>query len=310
MKTGNIPDGVWPVMLTPFSGSGQIDFQGLEQLIDWYIDQGVAGLFSACLSSESLQMDDAKKLELAKFVAGYVDGRVPVVAGVMGVADRSKRIGMAQEVVGAGAEAAVFTLCDIVPEMASDEEWIEEMERHLEKLQDLPLGLYECPVPYHRMLTPTLTDYVVQRKAFRFLKETSADIDEIGRKSRAGTACGLKVFSADALSILSAYKCGASGFCGLQANLWPELHVELFDHWKANPERAETLQRFFREQDWALSRSYPASAKLYLQMAHGLEIGTTSFLNQSAVGTADREWVGELAESVEQIKAGSLEESV
>ena len=217
---------------------------------------------------------------------------------------------MAREVVGAGAEAAVFTLCDIVPETAPDGEWIEEMERHLDELRGLPLGLYECPVPYHRMLTPVLTDYVVQRKAFRFLKETSADIGEIGRKSREGAACGLKVFSADALSILPAYRRGASGFCGLQANLWPELHVELFNCWKADPERAEALQRFFREQDWALSRAYPASAKLYLQMAHGLEIGTTSFLNGSVAGEADLGWVGELAESVERARAESLAGSV
>lgn len=289
-------------MLTPFSGKGRIDFQGLGKLIDWYIGQGVHGLFSACLSSESLHMTDVQKLALVKHVVEYVDGRVPVVAGVMGVADRARRIDMVQKVVEFGAKAAVLTLCDIVPESASDEQWIEEMEHHLDGLEGCPLGVYECPVPYHRMLTPVLTNYAIRHPEFLFLKETSGNLAEVERKSQAGTASGLKVFSADALTIADALRKGINGFSGLQANLWPALHVKLFECWRTDPELADRLQRFFVEYDWALSRSYPASAKLYLKTAHGLEIESRSFLNGASVGGSDQEWIDELAEAVGQFE--------
>lgn len=293
-----IPDGVWPVMLTPFTKKGRIDFQGLEKLTDWYIGQGVQGLFSACLSSEALQMTDADKLALVKHVVEQAAGRVPVVAGVLGVADRARRIDMAQEVVGFGAKSAVLTLCDIVPQAASDTDWIEEMDQHLQELRGIPLGLYECPWPYLRTLTPTLTDYVIRHPEFLFLKETSGDLDEMERKSRAGAVSGLKVFSADARTLGAALRRGLNGFSGLQTNLWPALPVKLCRCWRTDPELAERLQRFLVEYDWAVSRSYPASAKLYLKTAHGLAMNSLSFLNGASVEESDQEWIDELAQIV------------
>lgn len=301
-----IPNGVWPVMLTPFAGARKrrIDFQGLKELVDWYIGQGVHGLFAACLSSEVLHMSDAEKLILVKHVIEYADGRVPVVAGVLGVEDRQQRIEMARKVVDVGAEAAVLTLCDIVSQHASDEEWIEEMELHIHDLKGYPLGLYECPVPYHRMLTPALTDYVARHSDFLFLKETSGHLDELERKSRAGAASGLKVFSADALTIKEALHRGINGFSGLQGNLWPALFVKLCDCRETDPELAARLQQFFVEQNWAVNRSYPASAKRYLKTAHGLEINSTSFLNAANVTDDDQEWINDLAETVDQFQRG------
>ena len=48
------PGGVWPVMLTPFRNTGEIDLDALEQLVEWYINQGSSGLFAVCQSSEMM----------------------------------------------------------------------------------------------------------------------------------------------------------------------------------------------------------------------------------------------------------------
>ena len=44
--------GVWPVMLTPFTPSNIIDWQGLSSLIQWYLKADIGGLFAVCGSSE------------------------------------------------------------------------------------------------------------------------------------------------------------------------------------------------------------------------------------------------------------------
>ena len=31
------PGGSWPVMLTPFTEDNKIDYDGLKELVDWYI---------------------------------------------------------------------------------------------------------------------------------------------------------------------------------------------------------------------------------------------------------------------------------
>ena len=46
------PGGVWPVMLTPFTVNDHVDYDGLDMLIEWYILQGVDGMFAVCQSSE------------------------------------------------------------------------------------------------------------------------------------------------------------------------------------------------------------------------------------------------------------------
>ncbi|QHI69398.1 dihydrodipicolinate synthase family protein [Tichowtungia aerotolerans] len=296
----NISDGVWPVMLTPFEETGRIDWRGLELLTEWYISQGVHGLFSACLSSESLHLCCADKLEMVRRVVEVADKRVPVVAGVMGAADCSERIRMVRQVISFGADAAVMTLCDLVPEGAGDELWIEEMEQHLKELAGAPLGLYECPKPYHRRLTPLLTEYVTDRSEFLFLKETSGDLTEMERKSRAGKKSGLKIFTASAVTLREALDRGINGFSGLQANVWPSLLVKLFECRRENPELADRLQQFFIDYNWAvgLQHAYPAGAKLYLKKAHGLNIGSFSLLNGASAGEKEERWTDELVQTV------------
>ena len=48
----SIPNGVYPTMLTPFTADNKIDYNAVEQLIDWYCKKGVDGIFAICQSSE------------------------------------------------------------------------------------------------------------------------------------------------------------------------------------------------------------------------------------------------------------------
>ena len=52
MKEKRFPGGVWPVMLTPFTEENQVDYPALKELVEWYIENGVDGLFAVCQSSE------------------------------------------------------------------------------------------------------------------------------------------------------------------------------------------------------------------------------------------------------------------
>jgi 4-hydroxy-tetrahydrodipicolinate synthase len=49
-----LPSGVWPVMVTPLTAQNQIDFEALGPRVEWYIDHGVAGLFTASMSSSRI----------------------------------------------------------------------------------------------------------------------------------------------------------------------------------------------------------------------------------------------------------------
>ena len=59
-------DGIIPVMLTPFTEEGAIDYQGLERLTEWYIGHGSDVLFAGPV------MPHAGTIE--RLVQGSIDG--------------------------------------------------------------------------------------------------------------------------------------------------------------------------------------------------------------------------------------------
>ena len=67
-------------MLTPFIDTGAIDFASYRNLLEWYIGNGVDGLFAVCLSSELYQLTASERLELAKVAVDVARNRIPVVA--------------------------------------------------------------------------------------------------------------------------------------------------------------------------------------------------------------------------------------
>ncbi len=81
MAENQFSGGVWPVMLTPFTEEGQVDYPALERLIEWYIDNGVSGLFAVCQSSEMFFLSLEERIKIAGFVKEKAAGRVPVIAG-------------------------------------------------------------------------------------------------------------------------------------------------------------------------------------------------------------------------------------
>ena len=55
MKT--IANGVWPVMITPFTEDNRIDYAAVEKIIEWYDKEGVTGIFAVCQSSEMFYLN-------------------------------------------------------------------------------------------------------------------------------------------------------------------------------------------------------------------------------------------------------------
>ena len=73
--------GLWPVMLTPFTQEGEIDYPSLERLIAWYEENGAEGLFAACQSSEIFFLSLKERVELVRFVKSHAHVptyRIPV----------------------------------------------------------------------------------------------------------------------------------------------------------------------------------------------------------------------------------------
>ena len=72
-------EGIMPVMLTPFTEQNEIDWAGLERLVEWYIDHGADALFAVAQSEMQCLVSLTEREALGRAVVRQVAGRIPVV---------------------------------------------------------------------------------------------------------------------------------------------------------------------------------------------------------------------------------------
>ena len=76
--------GTGVALVTPFTKNGEIDFNGLEKVIDYSITGGVEYLVTLGTTGESVNLSKEEKLDILNFTIEKNAGRVPVVAGFGG----------------------------------------------------------------------------------------------------------------------------------------------------------------------------------------------------------------------------------
>lgn len=57
----------------------------------------------------------------------------------------------------------------------SDEVWMNNCQKLMDLTGDIPLGLYETPIPKVRSLTPSMLKWIAETGRFVFHKDTSLD---------------------------------------------------------------------------------------------------------------------------------------
>ncbi|QJD97133.1 4-hydroxy-tetrahydrodipicolinate synthase [Mucilaginibacter robiniae] len=80
----NMFHGTGVAIVTPFDGSGQVDYDGLKKLINYLIDGGVEYLVSLGTTGESATLNKEEKKKIWEFTAETVNKRVHLVAGIGG----------------------------------------------------------------------------------------------------------------------------------------------------------------------------------------------------------------------------------
>jgi len=264
-----IKDGVWPTMVTPFTDLDRIDENALAEMVDWYLAHEVDGLFAVCQSSEMFYMTLAERVQLSRTVVSLVDGRVEVIASGQISLDPRDQATEVERIADTGVNAVVLVTNRFALEGESDEVWKLNVGRFLATIPDwVPLGFYECPYPYKRLITAELMAWCAGTGRFIFLKDTSCDLDQIeGKLAASGTPAGrIKLFNANAATLLGSLRAGAAGYSGVMGNFHPELYSQLCRDWRVNSDRAEQLQAFLGVTSVMEARAYPVSAKYHLQL--------------------------------------------
>lgn len=300
-RAGAAIEGIVPVMLTPFDESGEIDYGGVERLVEWYLQHGADAFFAVAQSSEMQFLSLAERAELARFVVDRVAGRAPVaVSGHISHAPQAQyeELKVAAE---SGADAVVLVTNRLDPHRQGTAAFRENLSRLLSRLpSDLPLGLYECPAPYRRLLTDEELSVCIDTGRFVMLKDVSCDLDVVKRRIALASGSPLKILNANAAIAWDAMKAGSAGFNGVFTNFHPDLYRWLRVSAHTAPELAQELSTFLVVSAVSESLGYPALAKIYHQ-----RIGTFASIRCRAIDYDVRERFWALDAVLDRIVAGT-----
>ena len=74
-------EGSIVALVTPFKKDGSVDFDALERLIDFHLQNGTDAILTLGTTGESATMTDDEDNSVVAAVVKHVAGRVPVIAG-------------------------------------------------------------------------------------------------------------------------------------------------------------------------------------------------------------------------------------
>jgi 4-hydroxy-tetrahydrodipicolinate synthase len=267
-----------PVMITPFNLKAKVDLDAVSHLIDFYLAAGVKGFFANCLSSEMYSITEDERLELTQHIVQYVKGRVPVVAtGSFGLtiedkADFTKRI------YETGIDAVILITGHYANIEDSDEILMRNIERMLRLTGNIPLGLYECPAPYKRILSADVFRKILDTDRFVYHKDTSIALESVKAKlDIAKNYERFEFFDAHTPNAMYSLQMGAKGMSSISGNFYPEILVWMCEHANdpAMQEDVKWLQGELSRVDPLIHIAYPLSAKYFLRK-RGLPVRTIS----------------------------------
>ena len=217
-------------LMTPFTGSGDVDHAGLANLVRWQLASGTHGISLGGSTGEPSSQSIAERAAAIRTVAAAVDDRVPFMPGT-----GSAKLDETLELTAAARDAGVDAALIITPYYARPTQealyvWYKTVA---EEFPDLPIVAYNVPSRTAVDIAPeTVARLYRDLDNFVGVKETTRDFEHF---SRVLALCGpdLLVWSGIELLCLPLLALGGVGFISATSNIAPVAHARLYEAWIA-----------------------------------------------------------------------------
>ena len=234
------PEGVFAVMLTPFTESGELNDKELRRIVDFLCESGVNGLFPLGSAGESIHLSRNQKIRAMKIIVDQSRGRLPVTPGVgssypdesIFLATKAKEIGCAGVVV---APPYYYPL---------SQEMIEKYYETIIDAVDLPIILYNIPL-FSTPLDYDVVKRLSRRKTVVGMKDSSGSMVDlvhfVDKIKRIGE--DINFLTGREEMLFPCLMMGAKGCMAVTACVLPEIMVGIYQAWqKGKYDEARDLQ--------------------------------------------------------------------
>jgi len=205
-------------LVTPFHESGEVDYDSLESLVQWHIDEGTNGIVSVGTTGESATLSIEEHLEVIKKTVEYASGKIPIIAGT-GANSTQEAVDLTRESQALGADYSLLvTPYYNKPTQAG-------LIKHYEKIAfeiDMPQILYNVPTRTACDLITDSVDVLAKIPNIVGIKEAVDEtkrineLIEISKKHET-----FSIYSGDDPTFYNSLTLGSSGVISVAANIIP-----------------------------------------------------------------------------------------
>jgi len=240
----NIFKGTGPAVITPFKNEDfSVDFNALEKLLEFQIEQGIDFIVALGTTAESVTLSHDERHQVYQYIKGINNGRLPFMVGFGGnnTAEVIKHIKSADF-------KGIDAILSVVPYYSKPSQ--EGLYRHFMAIADVcpvPIILYNVPSRCGINMTAETTLRLVNSSdKFMGIKEASGNLEQI-KKIIDEAPKGFGVISGDDTLIFGVNSAGGDGVISVMANALPAQTVELTNKSMNHADDAEWLQSKYTE---------------------------------------------------------------
>ncbi|HLR24562.1 MAG TPA: dihydrodipicolinate synthase family protein [Fodinibius sp.] len=233
-------EGIIPPMVTPLLDEERLDVKGLNNLIEHLISGGVHGLFILGTTGEGPSLNDSLRIDLIEKVCEIVEGRIPVLVGLMDSSFKESVL-LAEQATKLGAQAVV-----IAPpcffQIGQD-----ELYHFVDQLIDeitLPVYLYNNPALTKVSFALESAQKLLQKDKVKGIKDSSGDMIFYQNLASYTEASETSLFIGPEELLMESLLVGGEGGIPGGANIFPQLYVDLYSAGKSGDwQQAQELQK-------------------------------------------------------------------
>ena len=214
--------GTGVALVTPFTKSGEVDYNALDNLVEHVINGGVNYLVALGTTGESVTLTPAEKKEVVSRVVNTCNGRVPVVLGHGGNNTMELLEGFKKyDFSGITAVLSVSPYYN-----KPTQEGIYRHYKAVAAASPVPVILYNVPGRTSSNILPETTLRLAEVKNIAGVKEASGNLEQITRiiKNRPE---GFLVLSGDDALTFPIMALGGDGVISVVANALPKDFVQM-----------------------------------------------------------------------------------
>ena len=266
---------IFTTMITPYTADGKVDYDTASKYVNWYFKNGLTGIFAICQSSEIFWLSLEERVTLNQKIYAHAkaleksSGKQFTVVSSGHISESLEdQIKELNAVWKSGTDALILITNRLDPHNAGDDVFISNAEKIIAALpNDVKLGLYECPYPYKRLVTPKILDWCLSTGKFYYMKDTSCDAAIMAERCRQLKGSQFKLLNANCQTLLESMRNGGDGYCGIMCNFHPALYTWMGENYAKDPLTAELVQSVIGTFGFTeAGLPYPLTAKYHMNL--------------------------------------------